>query len=298
MTSEGARLAGRAAEREMADKPSMASWLDRLIASQERRGLTSPFGDLLPGFPPADLQRMTTGLEGEATLRPAGAFYADVLEALHRQGRGIACDWRVLDFGCGWGRISRFFLRDIPLANLFGIDVDPEFIALTRRLFSSDTFSACSAFPPTAFAPGSFDLIVAYSVFSHLSENAALQWIAEFARLLRPRGVLAFTTRHESFLDYCDWLRRQPDTEGYSAALGALFPDIEAVRARYRRGELVHATSPGVAGGGARNGTFYGETLIPPDYVARTYGPWFETIFTSFDPLRYDQTCFVLRLRP
>ena len=281
----------------MGETPTIAAWVDQLIESETRPGLRSPFGDPLPGFPPPALQRTTTGLDGAATLRPAGAFYADVLGILHQGGTAIGADWHVLDFGCGWGRIARFFLRDIPLANLHGIDVDPNFISLARELFASDRFLVCQAFPPTGFPAQSVDLIVAYSVFSHLSETAALAWITEFTRILRPGGALAFTTRHETFLDYCDWLGRQPETRGYSRGLGTLFPDIEAVRARYRRGELIHATSPRVSGGGARNGTFYGETLIPSAYVDRMYGTWFETIAASFDPLRHDQMFYVLRLR-
>jgi SAM-dependent methyltransferase len=279
----------------MADKLSVSQWIDVVVESHGRPGLRSPLGDPLPAFPPVELQRMTTGLDGEATIRQAGAFYADVIDALERDGQHVGPGWRVLDFGCGWGRVARFFLRDVHLANLHGIDVDTDFIELTRRTFSSDKFTVCQPFPPASFPPHTLDLIVAYSVFSHLSETAALEWVGEFARLVRPGGVFAFTTRHESFLDYCAWLGQQKPADSYSAALGALFPDVETARARYRRGELVHATSPGVSGGGPRNTSFYGETFIPQAYVERQYGRWFALCAMSFDPGRYDQACFVLK---
>ena len=107
---------------------------------------------------------------------------------------------RLLDFGVGWGRVARLFLNETRLENIYGIDVDPAFVEMTARMFRTTNFSVCQPFPPTP-RPGTFDLIVAYSVFSHLSEPGFNAWLDEFARLLRPGGHVAFTTRHESFFD-------------------------------------------------------------------------------------------------
>ena len=96
------------------------------------------------------------------------------------------------------GRFSRVFMHDTRLHNIHGIDVDPEFAELTRDLFGSEQFKVCPAFPPTDYADGTFDLIYAYSVFSHLSEQACRAWMAEFHRILKPGGVVGLTTRHHS----------------------------------------------------------------------------------------------------
>ena len=49
-------------------------------------------------------------------------------------------------------------------------------------------FEQSAVEPPLRFADGSFDIVYAYSVFSHLSERVQLRWVEEFARILRPGG--------------------------------------------------------------------------------------------------------------
>jgi SAM-dependent methyltransferase len=277
-------------------RPNFAQWLTTMLESQAGKSMTSPHGDALPGFPDATLQENTTGLTGPDALRVASAFYEDVHGALADEGSELRPDAKVLDFGVGWGRIARLFLRDVPLANLYGIDVDPEFVQLTASLFRSSSFLACSPFPPVALPNATFDLISAYSVFSHLFEEACRRWTDEFARLVRPGGYFAFTTRHEDFLGYCEWAATQHDTSsGYLWALGALFEDVREAHRRYRAGELVHATSRGVSGGGVRTEAFYGETFIPKEYVEREMCRHFDLVRYVYDPSRYDQASFVLR---
>jgi len=271
-----------------------SGWLDVLIRSLGSEQ-TSPFGERIPAYPPEELQRNTTGLSSEAAMRQAHAFYADVQDALRRAGHPLTPDARVLDFGFGWGRIARCFMHDVPLERIHGVDVDPDFVALTRSAFGSDRFELCPPFPPTTLAPASFDLVFAYSVFSHLAPKACHAWMDEFARILKPGGFVAFTTRHASFFDYCAWAGTQQTDNAYLAALGRLFPDIDAAKAAYARGEIVHASSEGVGGGGPRNSSFYGETWIPEAYARTAFGPSFEFVAGYFDGSRYDQACFVLR---
>lgn len=269
-------------------------WLKTLLLSLET-GQRSPFGDVIPEYPAEELQRNTTGLASGAAIEQAYAFYQDAIDALGKVGLSLGRDSQLLDFGFGWGRISRVFMQDVPLENIHGIDVDPGFVALTQKAFDSSNFTECPAFPPTKFPAGKFDLVYAYSVFSHLSEKACRKWMDEFHRVLKPGGVVVFTTRHDSFFDYCAWAATQESDNPYLTALGALFPDIEAAKASYRSGELVHASSEAVGGGGPRDASFYGETWIPEQFAATEFGDGFEFIAGYFDPVKYDQACFALR---
>lgn len=274
---------------------SNKQWLDVLISSLGS-AQNSPLGQRLPDFPSEELQRNTTGLSSEAALRQAFAFYQNVEDSLQKVGRPLTPESRVLDFGFGWGRISRVFMKDVRLENIHGIDVDPDFVKLTQELFHSDRFELCPAFPPVGFADGTFDLIYAYSVFSHLSEKACQEWMNEFERILRPGGLVAFTTRHETFFDFCEWAGKQERHDSsYVQALGQLFPDIDAARSAYRKGQLVHASSSGVGGGGPRDASFYGETWIPEQYARTNFGGDFDFVAGYFDGSKYDQACFALQ---
>jgi SAM-dependent methyltransferase len=277
-------------------EPRNRAWLETVIASQDDRSRVSAHGDPLPAFPPVELQVATTSLGGRDTILPAFAFYEDVLSAADRCGMAWTADARVLDFGVGWGRIARLFLHEVRLRNLYGIDVDPAFTRMCADLFGTANFSTCSPLPPTGFAPATFSLVSAYSVLSHLAPGVAERWIGEFARIVRPGGLLAFTTRDVTFLDYCEALSRQATT-GYPRALGELFPDFGAARARYARGEFLFATSTALSGGGPRNESFYGEAFIPQAYVEARWTKDFELVEARFDPVRYDQRAFVLRRR-
>jgi SAM-dependent methyltransferase len=274
--------------------PSRESWFEVLVASLTTEQC-SPLGEALPGFPSEQMQRNTTGLSSEAALRQAYAFYEDVLDAVGKAGIALSPDSRVLDFGFGWGRISRVFMRDVALRNIYGIDVDPEFVKLTQTLFDSNQFKLCEPFPPSAYSAETFDLVYAYSVFSHLSEEACQRWMAEFSRILKPGGVVVFTTRHESFFDFCAWAATQEDQVGYVRALGELFPDLDKARASYKAGQIVHASSTGVGGGGPRDTSFYGETWIPEEYVRTRFGDDLTLVASYFDGTRYDQACFALQ---
>lgn len=280
----------------MTEPVSMEEWTRSVIASIDAPQ-TSPQGDPLPRFPDATLQANTTGLSGEAAVRQAAGFHDDVVSSMARAGTPLRPGMQVLDFGCGWGRISRMFLREVSARDLHGIDVDPEFVALCRDHFASDRFTTCAPMPDGTLPAASFDLVVAYSVFSHLSQAAARAWLGEFHRVLKPGGFVGFTTRHESFFGYLDWARTAPGVEGYTKALGELFDDTAVPLAALRRGEFVHATAAGVSGGGVRNESYYGESWIPQAWLEREFGDGFEVVAQCFDSTRYDQVAYVLRKR-
>jgi SAM-dependent methyltransferase len=102
----------------------------------------------------------------------------------------------VLDWGCGCGRLTRYFLRDGT--NVSGIDIDPDNIAWCVQNLHSTAFTVTDLLPPTSFKDQSFDLVIANSVLSHLTLNAMEQWLQEVHRLLKPGG-LALLSYHGNF---------------------------------------------------------------------------------------------------
>jgi SAM-dependent methyltransferase len=99
----------------------------------------------------------------------------------------------VLDFGCGAGRTLRHFLAEAEAGELWGADIDTASIAWLKKTFCPPLNAwRCTAGPPLGLEQGSFDLIWAISVFTHLTE-ASTPWLLELHRMLKPGGLLIAT---------------------------------------------------------------------------------------------------------
>jgi SAM-dependent methyltransferase len=241
-------------------------WFNTLCRSV-RETVCGIDGAPLPTFPPDALQIATVGAAGEAALREAWTFAVDCTMRFRSSPRWHAANKTLLDFGVGWGRITRCFLRDFQSRNLVGIDVDGNLLSICREAFGTAQFLLCDPFPPSELKDQSIDFIVGYSVFSHLSEAACLAWMQEFARLLRPGGMIALTTRGRWFFDRAESLKAFHQ-DPHCRMLAGMFDDFAQAKARYDRGEFVHAN---IGGGGVRGADFYGETFIPEGYARTAY---------------------------
>lgn len=251
-------------------------------------------GEALPLFPPDKIQINTTGQAGIDTLMEAYIFYQDCVETFSSLGAPINIDNKLLDFGVGWGRIARFFIREIPLSNIYGLDVMDAFIEICKSTFKSNNFYVTNPFPPSIFENQSFNFIVGYSVFSHLSEKACMEWMREFYRITTPGALIALTTRGRPFFDYCK-SRRNKGLKGYANALGEMFHDFDEARSRYDRGEFVHSNAHGVTGGGAMTADYYGETFIPLQYARESYKDYFVLEKFLFNPSRQSHPVLFFR---
>lgn len=142
-------------------------------------------------LPPAELAGYILGQPGSAeALRLYARQGAELRDGiLHCLGP----DWtwegkRVLDFGCGAGRVLRHLL---PFdAELHGCDIDAACVAWLEATLSPPLLVLRSgADPPLAYPDGHFDLIYAIAVFPHLDGSWA-PWLLELRRLLAPGGRL------------------------------------------------------------------------------------------------------------
>ncbi len=127
---------------------------------------------------------------------------------------------RVLDFGCGAGRVLRQFVREHRDADLWGCDVHEPSIAWLQahlspplHVFVNDTA------PPLPLETDSVDLVYALSVWTHLADDWS-DWLLELHRILGPTGVAVITTLGEPMWEqhlgkpfFQDQLRRPWDDE-------------------------------------------------------------------------------------
>ena len=128
-------------------------------------------------------------------------------EAIGRQCRArlerlLPDDWswegkRVLDFGCGAGRTLRHFLDEATRAEFYGCDIDGASIAWLNEHLSPPLHVFHSGEHPSLPQPDAFfDLVYAFSVFTHLTDEWA-GWVLELHRVLKPQGLLVATFLNE-----------------------------------------------------------------------------------------------------
>jgi SAM-dependent methyltransferase len=99
---------------------------------------------------------------------------------------------RVLDFGAGAGRVVRHALGEDPGGHYWACDIDRRSVEWMRAHLSPLQAFQTEHWPPTELPDGQFDVIYAFSVFTHLLD-AWSSWLLELHRLLDPDGVLIVT---------------------------------------------------------------------------------------------------------
>lgn len=167
-------------------------------------------------LPPYTLRSLVGGARGFEDVGPWFLREFKRLEFIQPQSR-------LLEIGCGCGRLAFSFCRDAELraqqVTYAGMDVDKKSILWCQSHISSDNpnFSFYHADVRNGFynrhgkseaknyvfphEDNSFDFIILTSVFTHLMEDDMKHYLAELYRLLRPNGYI-----YASFFTY-----RTPD---------------------------------------------------------------------------------------
>ncbi len=104
---------------------------------------------------------------------------------------------RILDFGCGCGRVITWLQQLDSKYQYFGTDIDPEAITWCQEnLANFGEYAVNPHLPPTEYADNYFDLVYSISVFTHLSEDMQFAWLKELSRITKPGGYLLLTTHN------------------------------------------------------------------------------------------------------
>jgi SAM-dependent methyltransferase len=155
----------------------------------------------LPSPPLALLER--TGFLGPRAS--AGSYDAIGADSRKLVEAMLPADWtwpskRVLDFGCGVGKVLRHFAAEAALAEFTGCDIhEPSVDWIRRNLCPPFSAFVCSAEPALPYSDDYFDLIYAFSVYTHLDESWAA-WLLEHHRVLAEDGLLLVSFLGEGML--------------------------------------------------------------------------------------------------
>lgn len=159
---------------------------------------------------------------------------AELMTYLDRVAPGIGRD-RALDFGCGIGRVTR------PLAAHFarvtGMDISPSMVEAAREYAAKAPahggeceYVVNSGTKLDDIDDATFDLIYSAITLQHIPTTAALGYLKEFVRVLKPGGVAVFQLP----------ARRRPSLK---TRVGWLLP--RSVRAKRHSGIQMHGALRG-----------------------------------------------------
>ena len=118
-----------------------------------------------------------------------GARAARHLEAICREHN--LPSHSLLDFGSGYGRMSRFLPAVFPGAQITISEVKEQAVQFQQEVLGFNGIHHSTH--AREFSAHHFDLILALSVFTHLPEGHFKSWLATLTEQLRPGGALLFT---------------------------------------------------------------------------------------------------------
>jgi SAM-dependent methyltransferase len=203
--------------------------------------------DELP-LPPDVLRLMVAGTDDAVWFVEAGKRAAESLTSLlTKHGVTFHPSTRVLDFGCGCGRVLRHLLH-LP-AELHGCDANPTAVEWCAEHLPFAKVAVNALESPLDHDAETFDVIYALSVFTHLPPHLQTHWVSELRRVLKPGGVLVLSLHGDATVRHLS----------------------RAERADYRTGRLV-------VRGGDLAGTNHCAAFHPPAFVRGEFARGFEVL--------------------
>lgn len=105
---------------------------------------------------------------------------------------------RLLDWGCGCGRLTMHWLRRRNVREVHGCDIDAEAIGWCQENLPRGKFAVVPFAPPTQYPDNYFDAVSAFSVFTHLTSENQRAWLGEMRRIMAPGGIFAASVEGSS----------------------------------------------------------------------------------------------------
>lgn len=222
-----------------------------------RRPRASPDGFPLP---PANLIVLVTGSSDSAWYIESGRLAAgSICSTLAEAGVAPGEFRSILDFGCGCGRVIRYW-PSLTQADLCGTDTNVRLIEWCRPNLPFGKFQLNTLEPRLDYADQQFDFAYALSVLTHTPEDLQRPWINEPWRILRPGGYLLITTQGAEYIPKLTASERDRYLQGHPVVrygeavatnLCSVYHPEQYVRERLaQKFSIIMSRSRGAAGNG------------------------------------------------
>jgi SAM-dependent methyltransferase len=162
--------------------------------------------DGLP-LPPPELRVRVAGTADIAWFLEGGRLSEESIRAaLERAGAPLRSHRAILDFGCGCGRVLRRW-RNLD-GRLCGTDYSEPLINWCRSNLPFAEVNVNALKPPLRYSDASFDLVYAFSVFTHLPVEMQFAWRDELRRVARPGGYLLLSLHGAAYVEQLTYEER------------------------------------------------------------------------------------------
>lgn len=166
--------------------------LNRQAVQKNRDFLKSKDKESSPLPTPRLIYKVAGHFDIEA-FHQSGSWSADFITAiLKKHGLDINDFPRILDFGCGCGRVARHW-QNLIGPEIYGCDYQLPLVRWCQKNLTFGLFEQNGLQSPLGYPDRSFGFIYAISVFTHLDEQGQYFWVSELSRTLRDGGYLMVT---------------------------------------------------------------------------------------------------------
>ena len=158
----------------------------------------------LPSMPTEEVQRNWAGADSYTLMVQS---LAAIRAIVPRYGQLTGRDIRhasILDFGCGWGRLTRLLYKYTSTENLYGVDPWESSLEEARKLRLRIHLAKSEEVPTQLPFDRKFDLIFAFSIFTHLSEKTAHAVMKALRVGIADQGILIITIRPVDYWHFVD----------------------------------------------------------------------------------------------
>jgi SAM-dependent methyltransferase len=173
--------------------------------------------------------------------------------ALHAAKKDVQSITNILDLPCGHGRVLRYLTAGFPHAEITACDIMHDGVDFCATTFGANPVYSSDNPCEISLEYAAFDLIWVGSLFTHLDADLWSAFLYLFRSLLRPDGLLVFTTH-----GYDAYRRMVYDTFDYGISVHQRL-DIISSYEQHGFGYVKYPTSD----------SYYGLSLSDPAWALR-----------------------------